>query len=366
LRIAFRADATRFIGTGHVMRCLTLADVLSAMFGARCVFASRGLGDSLRQRIEGAGHHVLSLPAARTSADLVDGPPYAAWLGASQAEDAAHTVAALAGGADGLVVDHYGLDARWAASVHSALGVCMLAIDDLADRPLRADLLLDQTLQAAGPSRWDSLVAGPCERLLGPGFALLRPEFARARREEVPGPPRVFVFLSGSDPDNHTGALAESLARHLSSDVQVEIVVGALHPDVAALTALCARRAGWSLASDVRDMAARMVRAHLAIGTGGSTTWERCAVGLPSVLTCIADNQAEIVRRAAEAGVAVDVGDGRTVPWDHVARAADELLRAPHQLAVMRRRCLALVDGHGAERVARRFGACISRSVEGA
>ncbi|MFM2244503.1 MAG: UDP-2,4-diacetamido-2,4, 6-trideoxy-beta-L-altropyranose hydrolase [Pseudomonadota bacterium] len=352
MRIALRADASSQIGTGHVMRSLTLADALAQRHGATCTFVCRELPAALAARLSAAGHAVARLPPAARGARTAADPPHADWLAASQEVDAAQTCAVLPHGCDGLIVDHYALDARWGAAVGAATGARLLVIDDLGDRDLEADLLLDQNLQPADGLRYAGRLPSRCRPLLGPGYALLRPEFAAARGEAPRGAPRIFVFLSGADPDDHTGAVLRALDRRLPPQVEVEAVVGELHPHKDALSALCAARPGWALQVNVSDMARRMSRAHLAVGTGGSTTWERCAVGLPSALVAMADNQVQVVHEAARAGVALDLGDLRDGDVDAIAASAAHAIQDPALLARLREACLALVDGLGAARVA--------------
>ena len=360
MNIAIRTDASETIGTGHLMRCLTLANALLAQTGQACLFVSRTMPPSFVGRVRSAGHRWAPLPPATTTLPAGDGPPHAAWLGCSQEEDASQCIASLEGPIDGLIVDHYALDARWGAPLRAATGATILWIDDLGDRPLDADLLLDQNLQPPGADRYAGRLSAGCLELKGPQYALLRPEFAEARAKLPGGRARIFVFVSGADPDDLTGSLLRALDRRLPSEVELEAVIGGLHPKRAALEALCATRPGWSLGVDVNDIARRMARAHLGIGAGGSTTWERCAVGLPGALFVMADNQLEVVRAAVQAGVAIDVGDSRKPDWGLVADRAAALLADAAALQAMRDRCLSLVDGRGAQRVASTFSQLIA------
>src|SRR5690606_30061812 len=182
---------------------------------ARTRFVCRPLPAGLGELVAGRGHELASLPPGSDAVRALPDPPHAEWLGATQADDADATLAALAGEGtwDWLVVDHYALDARWEARLRS-VARRILAIDDLADRRHDCDALLDQNFYADGPARYEGLVPGHCLRLLGPRHALLRPEFGAARarlRERGDTVRRLLVFFGGIDARNLTGAALDAL-----------------------------------------------------------------------------------------------------------------------------------------------------------
>jgi len=182
--IVFRTDAALQIGTGHVMRCLTLAEALAER-GAHCRFVCREHSGNLMELIRDRGFDAIGLPvesgrlATEASSDEPIGA-HATWLGADWAVDAEQACAALGDmDADWLIVDHYALDVRWERSLRSRCRRLMV-IDDLADRIHDCDLLLDQNL-GREPRDYAGLVPDCSAILVGPRFALLRPEFAALR-----------------------------------------------------------------------------------------------------------------------------------------------------------------------------------------
>lgn len=353
---AFRADASARIGLGHVMRCLTLADALAAK-GWRCSFLMRRLDgrppDSL---ITGRGHalHLLPEPGAGATGD---------WLGVTPDRDRQESAAALDTIApDWVIVDHYGLDAGWERGL-AAPGRRILVLDDLADRPHACDLLLDQTFgRAAGD--YAGLVADGTRLLLGAGYALLRPEFAalrpealRARRQRLEAglrPLRILVAPGGYDAPNVTTRVIEALAQRPAGapPVAVDIVLGgqALH-----LPALRARLAAplpfpAQLHLDTPDMARLMAAADLAIGAGGTTTWERACLGLPCLLIVLADNQREIAARMQAAGAARVLADPAAPGFEADLIAAIDAVATPAALARASAAAARIVDGAGTGR----------------
>jgi UDP-2,4-diacetamido-2,4,6-trideoxy-beta-L-altropyranose hydrolase len=235
--IVFRVDASFQIGSGHVARCLTLADRLRDD-GAKCRFIHRLHPGHLVDVIRARGYAVAELPAPSQFAS-----GYQQWLGTSQHQDASETIAALAGeSADWLVVDHYGLDAHWEQALRPH-AVNIAVLDDLADRPHDCDLLVDQNYQPDGERRYDGLLPERSRRLCGTRYALLRREYAAARRTVGPrrGPvSRVLVFYGGVDAHNETGRALRALSRPGLDHIFVDVVVGAKNPHRRALLELAA------------------------------------------------------------------------------------------------------------------------------
>lgn len=280
-RVAFRADASTEIGTGHVMRCLTLANALAER-GVMCHFLSRDLPGNLCDRIAASGHrlHRLAAPIGGAVADP-EGPAHASWLGLGWHADAADCAPILAAVApDWLVMDHYALDARWQRAVLPE-GCRLLVIDDLADRPHIADVLLDQNLGRKAKD-YDELVPVGCTRLIGPRYALLRPEFAALRayslaRRGKTTLRRLLISMGGVDRDNATGAVLGALEElGLPDALEVTVVLGGStlwRKDVKAMAETLPFQCRVLIDRD--DMAQILAETDLAIGAAGSSTWER-------------------------------------------------------------------------------------------
>lgn len=360
--VAFRADASAEIGIGHVARCLTLADALAAR-GATCHFLCRAPSIDLVVMIVRRGHRVHALSRNPSAADtkwMQSQSADAAWLGCDWRDDAAESAAVLRSlQPDGLVVDHYALDARWELALRETCGRLMV-IDDLADRSHDADLLLDQNLSRKCRDYSPYLLNGSA-LLVGTDYALLRAEFAqwRARslqRRKSPTLEHILVSMGGTDAGNVTGKILDALAQiDLPSTAQVTAVLGALAParehvqrQAASLPYACDVRVG------VANMAELMASADLAIGAAGTSSWERCCLGLPSLVVVLADNQRENAVSLAHRGAAVMLAGGER-HWARALAATFTQLRAPGVLAAMSEAAAGICDGHGTERVAERF-----------
>jgi len=303
MKIAFRVDASVQIGTGHVMRCLTLADELTQR-NAQIRFVSRHLPEYLANLLEAKGYELARLDSAEDDADL-DELSHARWLGCSQAQDAKACITALSDRAwDWLIVDHYALDSRWESRLRQSARK-ILAIDDIADRRHDCDMLLDQNFYADMNTRYAGKVPDHCRLLLGPRYALLREEFRQLREqvESRKGPVhRILVFFGGVDADNYTGRAIRALTDRGVADMHVDVVIGAQHRCREAIEAACLRD-HFTRHVQTNRMAELMAAADLSIGAGGGATWERCCLGLPTIAIGTAENQRRQVADAAAEGL---------------------------------------------------------------
>jgi UDP-2,4-diacetamido-2,4,6-trideoxy-beta-L-altropyranose hydrolase len=355
MRAAFRVDASRRIGTGHVMRCLVLADQLAAV-GARCQFVSREHTGHLGAVIRERGHGLSLLPRFEQPAPTA-APGYADWLGTDWPEDARQTRDALPPeGVDWLVVDHYALDRAWEERLRPACRHLMV-IDDLADRPHQPDLLLDQNLGREA-QHYAALSPAGTRLLIGPRYALMRDVFSQlreraiARRLQLAQPRHVLLSMGGVDADNVSGLVLDALQQGPAADITaLDVVLGVGAPHEEAV-----RRALRSWGSTARlhvatpHMAELVADADVAIGAAGVSAWERCALGLPSLLLLQAENQRSGARALANTGAALWLGDAAELA--ETLPSAWSRLQDARLFADMQRRAADISDGLGAQRVA--------------
>ena len=430
MKFLIRADASIQIGSGHIMRCLTLAHELSRR-GHEVRFVCRGLPGHLGGTVERAGFALTLLPVPPTSNRLPENersefprskneprklrrneqskllrgkdnygkfsaggavqnavagfgeacsphspPAHAHWLPVAQAQDAADCAPHIRAFApDWIVCDHYALSAEWEQAAKAVAGSRLMAVDDLADRPHAADVLLDQNLGCAAAD-YAGLVPPACRLLLGTRYALLRQEFAQWRetslqRRTTPQKgylktseasfcgaktsvvsfceaKNILVNLGGVDKDNYTLAVLHALSGSLPEGCGVTVVMGRTAPHIAAVQAFAAAAPyPCRVLVGVDNMAELMTQADLAVGAAGSTSWERCCLGLPTVMLVLADNQRGIAERLQQAGAA------HLLQPNRLAAGLRRLLGAPAAAwAEQSRRAAALCDGKGAERVA--------------
>jgi UDP-2,4-diacetamido-2,4,6-trideoxy-beta-L-altropyranose hydrolase len=354
MKVAIRADASREIGTGHLMRCLTLADALAAT-GADAIFLCAPSSVPWYDVIEAHGHRHATLSAAAPAEASDASSPHAGLLPWSQESDAAAMLDALSTPVDWLIVDHYGLDHRWEQIVRRRSGR-ILAIDDLADRAHDCDVLLDQNGQNGGSDRYDGLVPADAVRLLGPRYALLRSSFAAARAQREPpdgSVRRISVFMGGTDSAGASNMALAALSRRDLSRIAVDVMVGgkSVHRDE--LESAAESRGGTGIHVDVPDPAELLAATDLAIGAGGVAALERCCLGLPTVSVAVADNQVPGLAWLARAGAVRHLGALDAIDERRLADEISALCGAPDEIKSMAARAGALVDGFGTPRVVR-------------
>ena len=340
MQIIFRTDASTEIGGGHLMRCLTLAGE-AARRGHAIHFIVNA--DGLTNKVLAEGYSLTKLRREVHNTDSF--PPHAGWLTASWQFDAELTAKVAARiGADWLVWDHYGLDARWVEAVRwNAPNIRVLALDDLDDRPLGSDIVLDPAHLATEGRKF------PAPTMLhGSTYALLRPEFYAFRKLSLArrdGRVRKVMVTPGMM--DAAGLAPLALEALDGTGLQVEVVMGSKAQSVERVRGMVAKNTDWSLTLDATNMASRMSGADLCIGAGGGTSWERCCLGLPSVAVAVADNQLSGMKILANNNAAVTL---------HISEARDGALHqavadACLRIEQMSQRAAALCDGKGAERV---------------
>ena len=333
-RVIFRTDASIQIGSGHVMRCLTLAEALREV-GAESRFICRELEGNLLELIHDRGFATCRLPVqsddssigAKSSGDNINNNPR---VSIDWATDAAQSKASAGETAvDWLIVDHYALDARWEKEMRS---VCrqLMVIDDLADRAHDCDLLLDQNYYCNQKQRYQGLLPDHCVTILGPGYVLLRQEFHAARqqlRQRDGTIKRILVFFGGSDPTNQTQIALKALEQLQSSEISVDVVVGPTNPNRESIRSMCDQLACATYHSNVSNMAELIANADLGIGAGGSAMWERCYLGLPTITVVFAGNQLRTTEDVAGLGAIDYLGwSGSLVPEDYARAILDAIV----------------------------------------
>lgn len=365
-KIVFRTDASLLMGSGHLMRCLTLADALKAQ-GAECHFISREHPGHLLEVIRERGYKVNCLvthaqPAldaikniAIKAPKLLQEPAHAAWLGSTWQNDAQETAAILADlQPDWLVVDHYALDQRWETALRPHYQKLMV-IDDLADRLHQCDLLLDQNL-GRQPQNYANLVPAQCKLLIGPQYALLRPEFAALRayslqRRQQPALKNILVTMGGVDLPNATGQVLQALKGcALPQDCRITVVMGLQAPWLEQVRTQ-AQDMPWptEVMVNISDMAQRMADSDLAIGAAGSTSWERCCLGLPTLMVVLANNQKDAAAHLEYAGAAYCLTLD-TQLHQKLQNRTQRLLNHHEELSQMTIHASRITDGAGVER----------------
>lgn len=350
MQIAFRVDASATIGTGHVMRCLTLADTLKQL-GARCTFISRHLPDYLQELVESKGHKSIQI-GDHSQPEQSDALAHAHFLGTSQSQDATQTQTILkALCPDWLIIDHYGIDQRWETEMRP-LAKKTLVVDDLADRDHDCDLLVDQNLYADMRTRYLERIPPTSKALLGVQYTILRSEFKEARQHaqaRTGDVRRLFIFFGGMDSANFTLPVLNALAALRLQGIEVDVVIGPEHPTRDEVQSICKKQT-YTCHVQTKDMAKLLLNADAAIGAGGSTSWERCCLGLPSLAFIVAPNQEALTLHADQLGLLkaahADIHDATAL-----SKEVEAFIHADAERERMSNACLEAIDAQGDQRI---------------
>jgi len=353
MRVIFRSDASIDIGSGHIMRCITLGKALRVA-GVEAIFVCREHPGNLIDLIRQDGFLVIPLPVSGHFTHTTSDSIYGDWLGADWETDARQTIENIGLAVpDWLIVDHYSIDIRWELM---ARAVCkkIMVIDDLANRSHDCDLLLDQNPSSEGID-YKGLLPHGCVSFVGPEYALLREDFSTYRsysqqRRPFAEPKELLISMGGVDRDNYTGRVLEVLINSiLPLKYHITVVMGGHSPHLEIIRSLVKRfRQGAELRIDVSNMAELMASSDLAIGAAGGTSWERCCVGLPAVVVVQAENQRRIATALEVLGAArmLSVDD-----FDHIDKIIDELMSHKSILKKMSRASFGVSDGRGVSKV---------------
>jgi UDP-2,4-diacetamido-2,4,6-trideoxy-beta-L-altropyranose hydrolase len=346
--VAFRVDASIRIGTGHVMRCLVLADQIR-VDGGSAVFVCRAHNGHLAKQIISAGYEVILLETntskLKTTLNSTAGM-YDDWLGASWTEDAEQTIAVLKEiKPTWLVVDHYAIDSKWERRLKQACEVKIMVIDGLANRRHDCDMLLDQSYSKAKEGRWTDLVPSACRLIVGPQYALLRPEFAMARKtlkRTDDSIKRIFVSFGGVDESNATETALDAIYEYKKCGLTVDVIVGATNPNISELKAKIKLENQEHVRLHIQppNVAELMAGADLAISSGGTLLLEQCYLLLPSIVLSIADNQCGPARALHELGAVIYAGDfnlhNKNISKDTIRQHIQDLMKNKTKLNQMR------------------------------
>ncbi|MFO2977046.1 UDP-2,4-diacetamido-2,4,6-trideoxy-beta-L-altropyranose hydrolase [Legionella pneumophila serogroup 3] len=340
MNIVFRLDSSNLIGSGHVMRCLALANALRERKVKVRFICCNLIGNSIRV-IRQNGFEVI---------ELIN-KPNIQWE-----QDAKETISYLKQmeKPDWIFLDHYNLDIKWEKEIRPFVNQ-IAVIDDLANRQHDCDLLIDQNYYDKKVCRYSNLVSKSCTKFIGPRYALLRSEFKearallKARSGEVQ---QILVFLGGNDAGNVTSFVLSAIEEiPLLNNKEMHVVVGGSNPNRDKIREKCEKK-GYHYYCQINNIATLMAKSDLAIGAGGLSTWERCSTGLPSLVVSLAHNQDVLVDNALSTNIFEYAGQANNLHYTSFQKQLLELILDSEKLRKMSINGLNLVDGLGSDRIA--------------
>jgi len=346
MKVYFRVDASVHIGSGHVMRCLSLAEELKKQ-GNDVVFVMRPQSGDLCDYTQSRGFSVERLPKRYESMVPKNTADYQAWLQVPVLNDAEDFLS-VAAEAELVVIDHYGITAEWETLIKSRTSSKLIAIDDLV-REHHTDMIIDQTV--AREAREYQLTSPGSIVLAGTNYALLKARFSELHPLAVDKTinkknHRLLLTMGGIDNPNATLEVLNALTLRETA-IQTTVLLSEKAPHYTSVASFCEQHSDWvTHIPFAEDMAALMLEHTIAIGAPGSTSWERACIGLPSIMVPLADNQQQICQNLVQQEAALSLSLDE-IP-ELLNTKLDELLR---RFEIMRNNNLNLCDGRGSERV---------------
>ncbi|CAH1223793.1 UDP-2,4-diacetamido-2,4,6-trideoxy-beta-L-altropyranose hydrolase [Paenibacillus sp. JJ-223] len=346
MRIFIRADASKSIGTGHLMRCLSLCEELSR-YSESIIFLFKELTEYLKESIMKKGFRLLQLVSTYPS---------------GSEEDAEQTIAQLfdkfgSVENDWIIIDNYCIDHVWERKV-KALFRKTIIIDDLANREHDCDVLIDTNLHEGNETKYDGLLQNDTLKLLGPKYALLRSEFKETIKnidffEYKSKVERIFVCFGGTDPTSETLKVVNVLSSLATrKNFIVNIVVGESNTDIKLIDKKCDEIEKFNLFVQPKSIAAIMGDSDIAICSGGSLTWERYCMGLPGLIVTVAENQVSIAKQCERIGIDNYLGKSSEITETSLLECIEGTLNEEFGIIERKNKARSIVDGLGVTRVA--------------
>ena len=356
MNICFRVDSSALIGTGHVMRCLALAIALRNR-GSEVSFFCRVLPGNIINVIEGMSFKVFKLPDFTNKLNRVEyKEKYHQWMINEKRISVKETekfLLRMQKEIDWFVIDHYALDKELESFIKPYVGNVMV-IDDLANRKHDCDLLLDQNLYMNLETRYQNLVSENTYQMLGPKYVLLRDEFLNARKNvtirKLPIQ-NILVFFGGADATNETAKALEAIKMLDAECFKAKIILGTSNNNFETVQKRCENNSNIKIFQSINNMSKMIGWADLCIGGGGTHTWERCCLGLPSLTVAIVEHQIEVARILDNMLISKYLGFYKSITHKRIVSEIKELAKSQKQFSEMSSRSMALVDGKGCERV---------------
>jgi UDP-2,4-diacetamido-2,4,6-trideoxy-beta-L-altropyranose hydrolase len=352
MNFAFRTDASKKIGSGHLLRCLSLAKTLRAQ-GNKCQFIIRKQQGNLIKKIKNENFEVAvlsNIKNIKNSNSIYSNLPNVDWN-----EDAKQTRNILKEKKiDWLVLDHYGIDKRWEKKLRKYTGKIMV-IDDLAKRSHDCDLLLNQNLSASLKKRYQKILPKNCNVLLGPEYALLQKEYADLHLSAPPriGPVKhILVYFGATDQTNLIKLIISAFLQLERKDIELEIIVGSntRSKEIEKLKIFSKKNKNIKLNNELKSLAPLILKSDLAIGACGSTSWERCCLGLPSLAITIANNQIPIAKELHKLELIRWLGHYDIITSNIIRQELEVSIN--RNLEIWSNKCKLVTNGNGARKVA--------------
>ena len=335
--IFIRVDSSTKIGYGHLMRCLALADSLKKFF--KIYFISSSLPGNIISEINNKKFKIFRFNVKLQKINIKN-----------DSEKTISIIKKYGNNNSILILDSYILSKQWENSVKPFVKK-LIVIDDQPNRSHNCDLLIDQNLSSDNKKRYEKLLPKKTKKLLGPKFVMIRKEFNLLRRYvKIRTFPikNILVSFGGTDTDNQSLKILNSFKK-TDSNLHFDIVLGKGNKNKKYIKNLCSKQKNFSYHEQINYIEKLMLKSDISIGSSGSTAWERCCLGLPSIISISAKNQKNIANELSKRNCAINLGDVKQLDKSDYKSSINKI--SNYQLKKMSKNSFKLVDGKGTERI---------------
>ena len=328
-----RVDSSPEIGIGHMMRCLTLAQELKNNFDKIIFLTQKDSGNFIGTIMKNE-FEVIFIPTTNNDPNIIK-----------------NLITAYSENKNFLLIDHYDIDSNFESSLKNIFER-IFVIDDLANRKHDCDLLIDQNYYRDLNQRYEKLIQNGTIALLGPKYAIIRPEFRKINKKAIKKNSqikKILVSFGGSDPTNECKKALDALCSIENSKFEIVVVAGIYNHKFEQLKKLYGKYSNIKIYRHVNDLSRLMLNSDLFIGAGGTTTWERFYMGLPSTVTIISDDQKESIEFLSDMGHIINLGLAKNVTSKTYVQTLQKLNSdLIYNMSLHNQK---LVDGNGSNRI---------------
>jgi len=343
----FRVDASKEIGTGHLIRCLTVAHK-AKIHGFNIVFICKNDKDNLKQMVVNEGFQFFEIPR-ELNFKIDPNVKHSKWLKSSFEHDVFKSINIIQQfiGPKYLIIDHYGIDFKWETIIKEFVDK-LIVIDDLADRKHNCDFLIDQNFFMDSNARYKDKLIGETKTYLGPNYAIFRDEFYVNRilvnvRTKVQ---KILIFFGGSDPNNATLRTLNLINDINLENITVEVVVGSTNKHKDEIQKICNNNRNFNFHCQINYFSKLISECDLCIGAGGINLWERIFMLLPTITISVAENQDLVLQEVQKTGCIYHLGYYKNLSQNEVKKQLLRLIHNPSEIQKMSTNCKSVISSN--------------------